>query len=126
MIRATVNCGNCHTSGSIRQICLKVSSTVRPSLIIWGGSLILPEATGYGNVYFAQEMLKTRGETFEGKVVAVPGSGNVAQFTVEKVNELGGKCVTLSDSNGFIYDSKGIYSEKLKFIMWLKNELWTN
>jgi len=67
-------------------------------------------------------MLKTRGETFEGKVVAVPGSGNVAQFTVEKVNELGGKCVTLSDSNEFIYDPKGIDSEKLKFITWLKND----
>jgi len=65
-------------------------------------------------------MLKVRGETFVGKVVAVLGSGNLAKFTVKKVNELGGKCVTLSDSNGFIYDLKGIDSEKLKFIMWLK------
>lgn len=90
--------------------------------ILWGGSLIRPEATGYGNVYFAQEMLKTRGESFKGKVVTVSGSGNVAQYTVEKVNELGGKCVTLSDSEGFIYDPKGIDSEKLKWAMWLKNE----
>jgi glutamate dehydrogenase/leucine dehydrogenase len=90
--------------------------------ILWGGSLIRPEATGYGNVYFAQEMLKTRGESFKGKVVTVSGSGNVAQYTVEKVNELGGKCVTLSDSEGFIYDPKGIDNEKLKWAMWLKNE----
>jgi glutamate dehydrogenase/leucine dehydrogenase len=90
--------------------------------ILWGGSLIRPEATGYGNVYFAQEMLKTRGESFKGKIVTVSGSGNVAQYTVEKVNELGGKCVTLSDSEGFIYDPKGIDSEKLKWAMWLKNE----
>ncbi|PKP39319.1 MAG: NADP-specific glutamate dehydrogenase [Bacteroidetes bacterium HGW-Bacteroidetes-15] len=90
--------------------------------IQWGGSLIRPEATGYGNVYFAEEMLKTRGESFKGKVVTVSGSGNVAQYTVQKVNELGGKCVTLSDSEGFIYDPKGIDDEKLKFVMWLKNE----
>ncbi len=89
---------------------------------LWGGSLIRPEATGYGNVYFAQEMLKTRGESFKGKVVTVSGSGNVAQYTVEKVNEFGGKCVTLSDSEGFIYDPKGIDTEKLNFVMWLKNE----
>lgn len=88
----------------------------------WGGSLIRPEATGYGNVYFAQEMLKTRGESFKGKIVTVSGSGNVAQYTVEKVNELGGKVVTLSDSEGFIYDPKGIDKEKLDFVMWLKNE----
>lgn len=90
--------------------------------ILWGGSLIRPEATGYGNVYFAQEMLPTRGESFKGKIVTVSGSGNVAQYTVEKVNELGGKCVTLSDSEGFIYDPKGIDNEKLKYVMWLKNE----
>jgi glutamate dehydrogenase/leucine dehydrogenase len=88
----------------------------------WGGSLIRPEATGYGNVYFAQEMLKTRGESFKDKIVTVSGSGNVAQYTVEKVNDLGGKCVTLSDSEGFIYDPKGIDSEKLQYVMWLKNE----
>ncbi|HOP03675.1 MAG TPA: NADP-specific glutamate dehydrogenase [Tenuifilaceae bacterium] len=90
--------------------------------IQWGGSLIRPEATGYGNVYFAEEMLKTRGESFKGKIVTVSGSGNVAQFTVEKVNELGGKVVTLSDSEGFIYDPNGIDAEKLKYVMWLKNE----
>ncbi len=90
--------------------------------IQWGGSLIRPEATGYGNVYFAEEMLKTRGESFKGKIVTVSGSGNVAQFTVEKVNELGGKVVTLSDSEGFVYDPNGIDPEKLKFVMWLKNE----
>ncbi|HPQ33425.1 MAG TPA: NADP-specific glutamate dehydrogenase [Tenuifilaceae bacterium] len=90
--------------------------------IQWGGSLIRPEATGYGNVYFAEEMLKTRGESFKGKIVTVSGSGNVAQFTVEKVNELGGKVVTLSDSEGFIYDPNGIDTEKLKYVMWLKNE----
>ena len=74
----------------------------------WGGSLIRPEATGYGAVYFAQEMLKTRNETFEGKTVAISGSGNVAQFTTQKINDLGGKVVTLSDSGGFIYDPNGI------------------
>ncbi|MBN1187394.1 MAG: NADP-specific glutamate dehydrogenase [Bacteroidales bacterium] len=89
--------------------------------IEWGGSLIRPEATGYGAVYFAQEMLKTRGQDFKGKIVAVSGSGNVAQYSVEKVNELGGKCVTLSDSGGFIYDPNGIDAEKLAYVMELKN-----
>lgn len=87
----------------------------------WGGSLIRPEATGYGNVYFAQEMLATKGESFEGKTVLVSGSGNVAQFSVEKINELGGRVVTLSDSSGAIYDPDGINSEKLEFVMNLKN-----
>lgn len=87
----------------------------------WGGSLIRPEATGYGAVYFAEEMLKRKGESLKGKTVVVSGSGNVAQFTVEKVNQLGGKVVTLSDSNGYIYDPEGINSEKLQFIMELKN-----
>jgi len=87
----------------------------------WGGSLIRPEATGYGSVYFAEEMLKSRGESFKGKTVAVSGSGNVAQFSVEKVNELGGKCVTLSDSNGTIYDPSGIDADKLAWVMDLKN-----
>ncbi len=87
----------------------------------WGGSLIRPEATGYGCVYFAEEMLKTKGKTFEGLTVAVSGSGNVAQYAVEKVNHLGGKCVTLSDSNGSIYDPAGIDAEKLAFVMDLKN-----
>ena len=87
----------------------------------WGGSLIRPEATGYGAVYFAQEMLKTRGESLEGKVCAVSGSGNVAQYTVEKLNQLGAKAVTLSDSNGFIFDKDGITEEKLAWAMDLKN-----
>jgi glutamate dehydrogenase (NADP+) len=87
----------------------------------WGGSLIRPEATGYGAVYFAAEMLATRNETLEGKVCLVSGSGNVAQFTVEKLIQLGAKPVTLSDSNGCIYDESGITSEKLAFVMNLKN-----
>jgi glutamate dehydrogenase (NADP+) len=87
----------------------------------WGGSLIRPEATGYGAVYFAEEMLKRKGESLKGKTIAVSGSGNVAQFTVEKVNQLGGKVITLSDSNGFIYDPEGINSEKLQYVMELKN-----
>ena len=87
----------------------------------WGGSLIRTEATGYGTVYFAKEMLATRNETFEGKVVAISGSGNVAQYATEKVNDLGGKVVTLSDSSGYIYDANGIDPEKLAFVMELKN-----
>jgi len=87
----------------------------------WGGSLIRSEATGYGATYFASEMLRTRGETMEGKTCLVSGSGNVAQYTVEKVLDLGGKVVTLSDSAGHIYDEKGIDHEKLGFVMELKN-----
>ncbi|MBI2896376.1 MAG: NADP-specific glutamate dehydrogenase [Deltaproteobacteria bacterium] len=87
----------------------------------WGGSLIRPEATGYGATYFAQEMLATRGDGFRGKTVAVSGSGNVAQYTVEKVNQLGGKVVTLSDSNGTLVDMEGIDAEKLAWVMDLKN-----
>jgi len=87
----------------------------------WGGSLIRPEATGYGQVYFAEEMLKTRGDSMKGKVCVVSGSGNVAQYAIEKATQLGAKCVTASDSNGFIYDPAGIDAEKLAFIMELKN-----
>ncbi|MBM2845057.1 MAG: glutamate dehydrogenase [Bacteroidetes bacterium] len=87
----------------------------------WGGSLIRTEATGYGAVYFAAEMLATRGQTLEGKICLVSGSGNVAQYTVEKINQLGGKAVTLSDSTGYIYDPQGIDAKKLAFIMELKN-----
>lgn len=87
----------------------------------WGGSLIRPEATGYGCVYFASEMLKARRESLEGKICLVSGSGNVAQFTVEKINQFGGKVVTLSDSNGYIYDEEGIDKKKLDFVMELKN-----
>jgi len=87
----------------------------------WGGSLIRPEATGYGAVYFAAEMLGTRGETLEGKTCLVSGSGNVAQYTIEKVLDLGGKCITCSDSSGWILDEEGIDRDKLKFLMELKN-----
>ena len=88
----------------------------------WGGSLIRPEATGYGAVYFAAEMLGTKKETLEGKTCLVSGSGNVAQYTVEKILQLGGKVVTLSDSNGYIYDEAGIDRKKLEFVMDLKNK----
>ncbi|TCI92222.1 NADP-specific glutamate dehydrogenase [Tenacibaculum sp. M341] len=87
----------------------------------WGGSLIRPEATGYGAVYFAQNMLETKGDNFEGKVISISGSGNVAQFACEKATELGAKVVTLSDSSGYIYDEAGIDAEKLAFVMELKN-----
>ncbi len=87
----------------------------------WGGSKIRPEATGYGTVYFAQSMLKTRGEGIKGKTTVISGSGNVAQYAAEKVIQLGGKVVTLSDSGGYIYDKDGITEEKLKWVMDLKN-----
>ncbi len=87
----------------------------------WGGSLIRPEATGYGAVYFAAEMLNTVNESIKGKTCLVSGSGNVAQFTVEKINDLGGKAIALSDSNGFIVDEEGISREKIEFVKWLKN-----
>ncbi len=87
----------------------------------WGGSLIRPEATGYGAVYFASEMLGTRSETLEGKTCLVSGSGNVAQYTVEKLNQFGGKCVTLSDSSGYVFDPEGIHADKLTYVMDLKN-----
>ncbi len=89
--------------------------------IEWGGSLIRPEATGYGTVYFAEQMLKMRNMDMKGKTVTVSGSGNVAQYAVEKVNMLGGKVITLSDSNGYIYDADGIDEEKLAFVLDLKN-----
>ena len=87
----------------------------------WGGSLIRPEATGYGPVYFAKEMLATKNDSFTGKIVAVSGSGNVAQYATEKATQLGAKVVTLSDSEGYIYDSEGIDADKLAFVMELKN-----
>jgi glutamate dehydrogenase (NADP+) len=87
----------------------------------WGGSLIRPEATGYGAVYFAQEMLATRGQDLKGKVCIVSGGGNVSQYTVEKLLDFGAKPVTFSDSNGYIYDEAGIDREKLKFVLELKN-----
>ncbi|PIW69887.1 MAG: NADP-specific glutamate dehydrogenase [Ignavibacteriales bacterium CG12_big_fil_rev_8_21_14_0_65_30_8] len=87
----------------------------------WGGSLIRPEATGYGTVYFGAEMLATKNDSYEGKTCLVSGSGNVAQYTVEKINQLGGKAVTLSDSSGYIYDEEGVNDEKLAYVMELKN-----
>tara|TARA_B100000900_G_scaffold87013_1_gene70639 strand:- start:3072 stop:3962 length:891 start_codon:yes stop_codon:yes gene_type:complete len=87
----------------------------------WGGSLIRPEATGYGNVYFTQSMLATKGDSLEGKTVVISGSGNVAQYSCEKATELGAKVVSMSDSSGYIYDENGIDKDKLSFIMDLKN-----
>ncbi len=89
--------------------------------LTWGGSLIRPEATGYGTVYFADSMLKTQGDSFEGKKVVISGSGNVAQYAAEKVIQLGGKVLTLSDSGGYVYDKEGIDAEKLAWVMDLKN-----
>tara|TARA_B100000900_G_scaffold176936_1_gene150043 strand:- start:296 stop:1186 length:891 start_codon:yes stop_codon:yes gene_type:complete len=88
----------------------------------WGGSNLRPEATGYGNVYFAQHMLKTKDDSFKDKVVVISGSGNVAQYSCQKAIELGAKVVTLSDSSGYIYDKDGITNEKLDYIFYLKNE----
>ncbi len=87
----------------------------------WGGSLIRPEATGYGTVYFAENMLKTKDESFEGKTVVISGSGNVAQYAAEKCIQIGAKVVTMSDSSGYIHDADGIDEDKLAFIMELKN-----
>lgn len=88
----------------------------------YGGSLMRPEATGYGNVYFTENMLKTRGEKIEGKTVVISGSGNVAQYAAEKIIQMGGKVVAMSDSDGFIYDEAGIDAEKLAHVMYIKNE----
>jgi glutamate dehydrogenase (NADP+) len=90
--------------------------------ISFGGSLIRPEATGYGNVYFAKNMLSTKGDSFKGKIVTVSGSGNVAQYAAQKATEFGGKVVTMSDSGGYIYDEEGINEEKLAYVMEIKNE----
>ena len=89
--------------------------------INWGGSLIRPEATGYGCVYFAQNMLAAKGDDFQGKIVSISGSGNVTQYACEKATELGAKVVTFSDSSGYIYDPSGIDADKLSFVMELKN-----
>jgi glutamate dehydrogenase (NADP+) len=107
--------------GTYKKITKEFSGILTGKGLDWGGSRIRPEATGYGAVYFAAEMLKTKGETLEGKTCLVSGSGNVAQYTVEKINDLGGRAVTLSDSSGFIYDSEGISRDKLAFVMNLKN-----
>ncbi|UCC96479.1 MAG: NADP-specific glutamate dehydrogenase [Phycisphaerales bacterium] len=107
--------------GQYKRIRNEFTGVLTGKALNWGGSLIRPEATGYGCVYFAEEMLKTRGQSFEGKVCTVSGSGNVAQYTIEKLNQFGAKCVSLSDSNGTVYDPNGIDAEKLAFVMDLKN-----
>lgn len=107
--------------GMYKKLARENTGTFTGKGLEFGGSLIRPEATGYGNVYFLLEMLKTRNIDIKDKVVAVSGSGNVAQYTVEKLIELGAKVVTMSDSNGYIYDADGIDSEKLAYIMELKN-----
>jgi glutamate dehydrogenase (NADP+) len=107
--------------GQYRRIRNEFTGVLTGKGLNWGGSLIRPEATGYGCVYFVEEMLKTKGDSIRGKTCTVSGSGNVAQYTVEKVNQLGGKCVTLSDSNGYVYDPAGVDAEKLAFVMELKN-----
>lgn len=107
--------------GQYRRLRSEFTGVLTGKGLNWGGSLIRPEATGYGCVYFVEEMLKSKGDSIRGKICAVSASGNVAQYTVEKVNLLGGKCVTLSDSNGYIYDPAGIDAEKLAFVIELKN-----
>ena len=107
--------------GQYKRIRNEFSGVLTGKGLNWGGSLIRPEATGYGAVYFAAEMLAARGETLEGKVCLVSGSGNVAQYTVEKLLDFGAKPVTLSDSNGFIHDPEGIDRKKLAYVMDLKN-----
>jgi glutamate dehydrogenase/leucine dehydrogenase len=107
--------------GQYKKIRNEFSGILTGKALNWGGSLIRPEATGYGCVYFAEEMMKTRKETLKGKICTVSGSGNVAQYTVEKLNQLGAKVVTLSDSSGMVYDPDGIDDEKLSYVMELKN-----
>ena len=107
--------------GMYKKLCNEFTGVLTGKSLNWGGSLIRPEATGYGAVYFAAEMLATRNQTLEGKTCLVSGSGNVAQYAVEKLMDLGGKAVTLSDSSGYIYDESGIDREKLDFVMELKN-----
>jgi glutamate dehydrogenase (NADP+) len=107
--------------GQYKKLANEFTGVLTGKGINWGGSLIRPEATGYGAVYFAAEMLSTKGETLEGKTCLVSGSGNVAQYTCEKILDLGGKPVTLSDSSGYIYDEAGIDRDKLAFVMNLKN-----
>ncbi|HNY20960.1 MAG TPA: NADP-specific glutamate dehydrogenase [Treponemataceae bacterium] len=107
--------------GQYKRLANEFTGVLTGKGLTWGGSLIRPEATGYGCVYFAENMLAVKNDGFKGKTCVVSGSGNVAQYTVEKINQLGGKVVTLSDSDGFIYDAEGITPEKLAFVMDLKN-----
>ncbi len=108
--------------GQYKRLANEFTGTITGKGLSFGGSLIRTEATGYGCVYFAQEMLKHIGDSLEGKICLVSGSGNVAQYTVEKVNQLGGRVVTLSDSGGFVHDPEGINEEKLAWVIQLKNE----
>jgi len=107
--------------GQYKRVANEFTGVLTGKALNWGGSLMRPEATGYGAVYFAQEMLKTRNQAIEGKICTVSGAGNAAQFTVEKLIECGAKAVTMSDSSGFIYDKNGITAEKLAFIQSIKN-----
>ena len=107
--------------GQYKKLTNRFSGILTGKPLSFGGSLIRTEATGYGNVYFAQNMLKTKGQDFEGKKCVISGSGNVAQYTAEKLIQLGGTVLTLSDSSGYIYDKNGITQEKLEFIKELKN-----
>ncbi|MDG3583150.1 MULTISPECIES: NADP-specific glutamate dehydrogenase [Galbibacter] len=107
--------------GMYRKIKNEFTGVLTGKGLSWGGSLIRPEATGYGNVYFAQNMLERKGDTFQGKTVTVSGSGNVAQYATEKATQLGAKVVSLSDSSGTIYDKDGIDAEKLAHVMFIKN-----
>ncbi len=107
--------------GQYKKIANQFSGILTGKGIDWGGSLIRPESTGYGTVYFAEEMFRAKDDSINGKTILISGSGNVAQYAVENVNRLGGKAVTLSDSGGFIYDADGIDAEKLAWVMDLKN-----
>ncbi len=107
--------------GMYKKLCNEFTGVLTGKSLAWGGSLIRPEATGYGVVYFSAEMLQHKGQTLEGKSCLISGSGNVAQFTAEKILELGGKVLTLSDSSGYIFDEEGIDAAKLEYIKELKN-----
>ena len=107
--------------GQYKKLANEFTGVLTGKGMTWGGSLIRPEATGYGTVYFAQDMLASVNDGIKGKKVVISGSGNVAQYSAEKILHFGGKVLTMSDSSGYIYDSLGISEEKLKFIMYLKN-----
>ena len=108
--------------GKYKQLCNEFTGVLTGKGQSWGGSLIRPEATGYGNVYFAANMLKRKNDSFKGKKVVISGAGNVAQYAAEKAIELGATILTLSDSGGYIFDEDGIDTEKLKHVMYIKNE----
>jgi len=107
--------------GMYKKIVNEATGVLTGKGLEWGGSLVRPEATGYGTTYFAEEMLKTKGQSFAGKTVLISGSGNVSQYAIQKVNQLGGKVVTASDSDGFIHDPDGIKGDKWEYLMELKN-----